>query len=75
MKMKHEKIYIALATLIVGAASSSCAGTGGPVRSEPPITSCPPGFVLICESRQKASKGGAEEEIPKYEHCRCKNAY
>lgn len=68
---------IAVATIVIFTVgfSAACAGTGRVARSEPPIKSCPPGMILICESRQPASKGGPEEEIPKYEHCRCESAY
>lgn len=62
-----------LTALIVSAATASCAGTGAPDRPRPQITSCPEGMILICESykQQRPSKGGAEEEIPQYDRCRC----
>ncbi len=55
MKMKSRQVLLALIALIV---SASCADTGGNAKPRPQITSCPPGFVLICESRQPPSKGG-----------------
>lgn len=75
MATNKHRMFMQLVILLVATWISSCADTGGMVRREPPIQSCPPGFVLVCESRQEPSKGGAEEEIPKYEYCRCEQAY
>ena len=63
--------FVTLAAVIVCASTTSCADSGAPKRPRPQITSCPVGLVLICESRQPLSKGGADEEIPQYERCRC----
>ena len=57
--------------LAVVACLGGCAGTDGPPRPRAQLTECPIGLVLVCESRQEPSKGGAEEEIPQYEYCRC----
>lgn len=72
IQQKRARLAMAIFAVIT---MSACTGSGGVVRSEPPIKSCPPGMVLICESRQPASKGGGEEEIPRYETCRCEEAY
>jgi hypothetical protein len=72
MSRKHcKKTFITFMVLLASVASVSCADTSSGVRPRPQITSCPPGLILICESRQQPSKGGAEEEIPQYERCRC----
>jgi hypothetical protein len=57
--------------LVCVLAISACAAPSGPGRN--PIRECPVGMVLVCESRtqREASRGGPEEEIPEYEHCRC----
>lgn len=73
--LKHHDIFKLLAILSVSAFASSCADRSSTTRPRPQLTSCPPGFVLVCESRQEPSKGGAEEEIPQYEYCRCEQAY
>jgi len=52
--------------------TSSCANMSQSAEPARKLTSCPPGEYLICETRQPLSKGGAEEEIPEYEYCRCK---
>lgn len=67
--------FRSLPVLAIIAMSASCAKTGGGPGTRPQIRDCPPGFVLVCESRQEPSKGGAEEEIPQYEYCRCEQAY
>lgn len=63
-----------LVILILSAMTASCANSGAPTGPRTQITSCPDGLVLICETgrQQLPSKGGAEEEIPQYDHCRCK---
>ena len=60
-----------LLVLLLSSGIAACADSGGPSRPRPQITSCPVGMVLICESRQPPSKGGADEEIPQYERCHC----
>lgn len=69
----YSSLLTTIATLVLAAASVSCADTGDNVRPRPQITSCPEGLILICESGrpQQASKGGPEEEIPQYDRCRC----
>ena len=57
---------IAVCSLI--AACSNVNQSAKPARK---LTSCPPGEYLVCETKQPLSKGGAEEEIPKYEYCIC----
>lgn len=74
MRINGKVFGFVLVLLLVGMIVGSCADTNGPDRPRPQISSCPPGFVLICESRQEPSKGGADEEIPQYEHCRCEPA-
>jgi hypothetical protein len=71
----REKISVILIAFFMGIAITACADAGGGVQPPRQITSCPPGMVLICESRsqQEPSKGGAEEEIPQYDQCRCEN--
>ena len=73
MNKYREKISVILTMLFMGTVITACADTGSRVQPPRQITSCPPGLVLICESRQpqEPSKGGAEEEIPQYDHCRC----
>jgi len=71
MKKSREVISAMLTALVMCTSVTSCADTGGPNRPRNQLDSCPPGLILICESRQPPSKGGAEEEIPQYEYCRC----
>jgi hypothetical protein len=73
MNNYREKISVILIAFLIGTAITACADTGSGVKPPRQITSCPPGMVLICESRsrQEPSKGGAEEEIPQYDQCRC----
>ena len=53
---------------------AACAGTEGPqTRTVRGPTSCPPGWVLICESREPLADV-EDGEIPEYEYCRCRNA-
>jgi len=56
--------------LLCALAASACNATGA---RRNPIRECPVGMVLVCESRsqREASRGGAEEEIPEYDYCRC----
>ncbi len=51
---------------------NACATSSTGARRDP-IRECPVGMVLVCESRtqREPSRGGAEEEIPEYEYCRC----
>ena len=73
MKIYCEKISVTVMALFICTAITACADTGSGVKPPRQITSCPPGMVLICESRsqQESSKGGAAEEIPQYDKCRC----
>jgi len=75
MKIKKccEKIFVTLAAMLVSMSITACADMNDGAQPRQQITSCPPGLLLICESRQQRqpSKGGAEEEIPQYEFCRC----
>jgi hypothetical protein len=59
---------IAVACLLTACASGP--GERGPRQSQ--LRDCPPGQVLICESRENPSKAN-EEEIPVYEFCYCEN--
>jgi hypothetical protein len=66
--MKTFLQYIVLAFLL-----NACASTPGePTVKRSQIRDCPPGWVLICETRrqQDPSQGG-DEEIPVYDFCRC----
>jgi hypothetical protein len=67
-------LFRVLVILILSAMTVSCANSGAPSGPRPQITSCPEGLVLICETgrQQQPSKGGADEEIPQYDYCRCK---
>ena len=60
-----------IAILITLLVTSACQSSSG-VRRDP-IRECPVGMVLVCESRtqRETSRGGAEEEVPEYEYCRC----
>jgi len=67
MKIKKccEIIFITLAAMLVSTSITACADMNDGVQPRRRITSCPPGEILICETRrQELSKGGAEEEIP-----------
>ncbi len=75
MKNNRSSMFHWLAILAVLAMSASCADADVKPRPRSEIRDCPPGFVLVCESRQDPSKGGPEEEIPEYEYCRCEQAY
>ena len=74
MNKTRQKFSVTLSTFIIGTSITACADMSGPTQPRRQLTECPPGFVLICESReQELSKGGAEEEIPQFEYCRCEN--
>ncbi|MDX1405452.1 MAG: hypothetical protein R3192_12980 [Woeseiaceae bacterium] len=75
MRTRHYRLINVLVGLLIAMSAASCAATDGNTAQRSPIRDCPPGFVLVCESREEASKGGAEEEIPPYEYCRCEQAY
>ncbi len=75
MRIDRPSLFHWLMILAVVAMSASCAGADVKPGPRSDIRDCPPGFVLVCESRQEPSKGGAEEEIPEYEYCRCEQAY
>ena len=51
--------------------TASCADIDGRTQPRRQITECPDGLVLICESQRPPARGGAEEDIPLYDHCRC----
>ena len=59
-----------IAATCLMAACASDPGERGPRQSQ--LRDCPPGQVLICESRERPSKAG-QEEIPVYEFCYCEN--
>ena len=71
-KKQNRTLFPVVALLMSSIVMTSCANTGGPAVPRRQITECPPGMVLICTSRQPASKGG-DEEIPQYEHCYCRS--
>ena len=75
MRKYGVPIFVTLMALIVGTPITACANMDNGARPRRQITSCPPGFILICESQQPRtpSKGGAEEEIPLYDSCRCED--
>ena len=70
---RRDVILVTVAAMLVSTSITACADMNNGVRPPTQIMSCPPGLVLICESRQQRelSKGGAEEEIPQHEFCRC----
>jgi hypothetical protein len=72
MTLRSGKILRLSAIVILVALTLSCADMSQSAKSARKLTSCPPGEYLICETTQPLSKGGAEEEIPEYEYCRCK---
>ena len=52
---------------------TACAsGPTEPGARRTKLRDCPTGMVLVCESREDASKPG-DPEIPAYEYCRCKD--
>lgn len=69
-----RKIVGATSMLIICLSSISCAEMDGSARPRRQIAECPIGMILICESNQAPSSGGAEEEIPQYDYCRCQSA-
>jgi len=75
MRKYGERIFVTLMTMIVGTLTTACADMNDGVQPRRQVTSCPVGMILICESRQQQtpSKGGAEEEIPQYDYCRCES--
>jgi hypothetical protein len=72
MILRPEKIWPTCAIAIYAIVIAACANMNQSAKPARKITSCPPGEYLICETTQPLSKGGAEEEIPEYEYCRCK---
>ena len=64
----------ALTALLFMLLLDGCATTAGEGVKRNRLRDCPPGSVLICESRrpQEPSRGG-DEEIPEYEFCRCES--
>ncbi len=78
MKIKKcgKIIFVTVAAMLVSTSITACADMNDGVQRRPQITSCPPGEILICETRrQELSKGGAEEEIPQFEFCRCETRF
>lgn len=71
MNMRAYKICQTVFLAVVAITISACANMNQSAKPARKLTSCPPGEYLVCESRQPPSKGGAEEEIPEYEYCRC----
>jgi len=67
--LRPDKMWPAV--LMISILISSCSNVNQSAKPARKLTSCPPGEYLVCESRQPPSKGGAEEEIPEYEYCRC----
>jgi hypothetical protein len=75
MRKYGRRIFVTSMAMIVVASITACADMNNGAIPRRQITSCPPGMILICESRQQQtpSKGGAEEEIPLYDYCRCES--
>jgi hypothetical protein len=75
MRKYGRRIFVILMAMIVVASITACADMNNGAIPRRQITSCPPGMILTCESRQQRtpSKGGAEEEIPQYDYCRCES--
>jgi len=71
MKLRPGILRETFAIAIVATLITACANINQSAEPARKITDCPPGQYLICETRQPLSKGGAEEEIPEYEFCRC----
>jgi len=69
----HSKPIPAIAGLLLAASGIGACASDGAIRPRPQIRDCPPGEVLICESRAEPSRGG-DEEIPVYERCYCRRA-
>jgi hypothetical protein len=72
MNIRPYKIWQATYLAMIVILISACANVNQSAKPARELTSCPPGEYLVCESRQPPSKGGAEEEIPQYEYCRCR---
>jgi hypothetical protein len=64
--MKHSAIFVVLA--FVGGCTSTAPTEPGVRRTQ--IRDCPPGMVLICESKKQPTVN-AEGEIPVYDRCNC----
>jgi hypothetical protein len=66
--MKNLSLLIVI-SLALGAGAATPYDPAAP-RSQ--IRDCPPGWVLVCESRrpQEPSAGG-DEEIPEFDRCIC----
>jgi len=75
MRKCGGRIFVILMAMIIATSNTACADMNNGAQPRRQITSCPPGMILICESRQQQmpSKGGAEEEIPLYDFCRCES--
>ena len=58
------RTVVLLAMIAFGSACSTM-----PQRDREAIRDCPPGQVLVCESRGEPTRPG--DEIPEYEYCRC----
>ncbi len=72
MNVRPVMFLQACTVAVVAVLTAACADINPSAKPTRKITSCPPGEYLVCETRQPLSKGGAEEEIPEYEYCRCK---
>jgi hypothetical protein len=72
MNIRLMNLLHACTVAVVAVVIAACADINPSAKPARKITSCPPGEYLICETTQPLSKGGAEEEIPEYEYCRCK---
>ena len=67
----QSKILHRTAITVVCSLIAACSNVNQSAKPAREVVSCPPGQYLVCETRQPLSKGGAEEEIPEYEYCRC----
>jgi len=72
MNTRPVKLFKTCTVAVIAVLIAACADMSQSAKPARKITSCPPGQFLICETTQPLSKGGAEEEIPEYEYCRCK---
>lgn len=67
-----KKLLTLTTTLIILGACASAPDGERVKRTQ--IRDCPPGMVLICETRKiQDPSRGADEEIPEYEFCHCEN--
>jgi hypothetical protein len=71
MKSQQRKVWQVAGVAVAIISLSSCSNINQSAKPARELVSCPPGQYLVCETQQPLSKGGAEEEIPEYEYCRC----